>query len=155
MALIFLISFVNCTYYYYKMPFKMQVWDRQNSLITFPGSLWNPNIIMPIESVNFAYSDPNESGTGAFELGIARPERITTYFRPHMAGDCYLALSLLLWYMDRNRPLPPGTAFDPYRQKDFERRKAEGVPEPLFPSRIPTPEATPAQQAERERIGGW
>ncbi len=63
--------------------------------------------------------------------------------------------NFLVWYMDKNRPLPPGTAFDPYRQRDFERRKAEGFPKPLFPSEIPTPEATPEQQAERKRIGGW
>lgn len=63
--------------------------------------------------------------------------------------------ALMVWYMDKNRPLPPGTAFDPYRQKDFERRKAAGFPKPLFPSKIATPEATPEQQAERMRIGGW
>ncbi len=63
--------------------------------------------------------------------------------------------NFLVWYMDKNCPLPPGTAFDPYRQRDFERRKAEGFPKPLFPSNIPTPEATMEQQAERERIGGW
>jgi hypothetical protein len=60
-----------------------------------------------------------------------------------------------VWYMDKNRPLPPGDAFDPYREKDFERRKAEGFPKPLYKSNIPTPEFTKAQQQERERIGGW
>ena len=63
--------------------------------------------------------------------------------------------SFMVWYMDKNRPLPPGTAFDSYRQEDFERRKAEGFPKPLYSSEIPTPEATPEQQTERERIGGW
>ncbi|WP_199271504.1 hypothetical protein [Cellulophaga sp. L1A9] len=57
--------------------------------------------------------------------------------------------------MDKNRPLPPGDAFDEYRLQDFERRKAEGFPRPGYPSTIPTPEATPEQQAEREKIGGW
>ena len=57
--------------------------------------------------------------------------------------------------MDKNRPLPPGTAFDPYREKDFERRKAEGFPKPLYPSNITTNEATREQQKERELIGGW
>jgi len=33
--------------------------------------------------------------------------------------------SFYVWYMDKNRPLPPGTAFDPFRQADFERRKSE------------------------------
>ena len=64
-------------------------------------------------------------------------------------------LSFFVWYMDKNRPLPPGKAFDPYRDQDFKRRKAEGFPKPLYPSDIPTPEATPEQQAERKRIGGW
>ena len=61
----------------------------------------------------------------------------------------------VVWYMDKNRPLPPGTAFDPYREADFQRHKAEGFPKPLYGSIIETPEATPEQQAERERIGGW
>ncbi|WP_438710223.1 hypothetical protein ACSTS3_14125 [Aquimarina muelleri] len=63
--------------------------------------------------------------------------------------------SFMVWYMDKNRPLPPGTAFDEYRQQDFERRKEEGFPKPLYPSRFETPEATPAQQRERKKIGGW
>ncbi len=67
----------------------------------------------------------------------------------------YNEWSLYVWYMDKNRPLPPGTAFDAYRQKDFERRKALGFPKPLYPSNVPTPEATEAQQRERLRIGGW
>jgi hypothetical protein len=60
--------------------------------------------------------------------------------------------SLLIWYMDRNRPLPPGTAFDEFRDIDFKRRQEEGFPSPLYKSRIPTPEASPEQQAEREKF---
>ena len=41
--------------------------------------------------------------------------------------------------------------FDPYRQQDFERKKAAGFPPPLYKSTFPTPEATPQQQAEREK----
>ena len=59
----------------------------------------------------------------------------------------YDKMTLFAWYIDKNRPLPPGT--------DFDRRKAEGFPKPLYSSDIPTPEATKEQQAERERIGGW
>ncbi len=40
---------------------------------------------------------------------------------------------------------------DPFREVDFRRRKAEGFPPPLFCSCIPTPEATPEQQAERDK----
>ncbi len=67
------------------------------------------------------------------------------------AGGYENAWSFMVWYMDKNRPLPPGSAFDEYREIDFERRKAEGFPPPLFPSRFPIPEATPEQQAERNR----
>ena len=63
--------------------------------------------------------------------------------------------SFMVWYMDKNRPLPPGTAFDAYRQQDFERRKAEGFPPPLYPSIFDTKEATAEQQAQRKKIGGW
>ena len=63
--------------------------------------------------------------------------------------------SFMVWYMDKNRPLPTGSIFDEYREQDFQRRKAEGFPKPLYPSRFETPEATPAQQRERKKIGGW
>ena len=49
--------------------------------------------------------------------------------------------------MDKNRPLPPGEAFDPYRKKDFQRRKAEGFPPPLYPSYIDTPEDSESQKS--------
>ena len=64
-------------------------------------------------------------------------------------------ISFFFWYMDKNRPLPPDKSFDAHRQADFERRKAEGFPRPLYPSDVPTPEYTEEQQRERERIGGW
>jgi len=63
--------------------------------------------------------------------------------------------SFYIWYMDKNRPFPPGEAFRKYRQEDFERRKTEGFLKPLYPSIIKTPEATKEQQTEREHIGGW
>ncbi len=63
--------------------------------------------------------------------------------------------SFYVWYMDKNRPLPPGTAFDEYRDEDFERRKAAGFPKPLFESDIETSEATERQQIERKKIAGW
>ncbi|MFL0102069.1 hypothetical protein V2751_14470, partial [Tenacibaculum maritimum] len=63
--------------------------------------------------------------------------------------------SFMVWYMDKNRPLPPGSAFDAYREQDYQRRKAAGFPKPLYPSKIATPEATKEQQAARKRIGGW
>ncbi|GAA0723991.1 hypothetical protein GCM10009430_28060 [Aquimarina litoralis] len=63
--------------------------------------------------------------------------------------------SFYVWYMDKNRPLPPVDVFDQFRQQDYERRKASGFPKPLYPSDIKTPETTKEQQKERETIGGW
>ena len=48
--------------------------------------------------------------------------------------------SFYMWYMDKNSPLPNGSLLDPYREKDYLRRKAEGFPAPLYPATIDTPE---------------
>jgi len=83
-----------------------------------------------------------------------KPRKLTLLYTFY-GREPYKDWSFYVWYMDKNRPLPPGTAFDPYRQQDFERRKAEGFPKPLYESNVPTPEATPEQQKERLLIGGW
>jgi hypothetical protein len=75
---------------------------------------------------------------------------IDNYPIEKLAIDANTNWAFYVWYMDKNRPLPPGSVFDEFRQTDFERRKAEGFPAPLFKSTIPTPEATHEQQAERE-----
>nr|BFF39931.1 hypothetical protein BACY1_17360 [Tenacibaculum mesophilum] len=137
------------------MPYKESLWNREDGLVTFPGFIWHQNITMPIDKVIFSMSSPSVQGGGAFNLQIVRPDKTYSLFLCTLGNNCYEDLSFFLWYMDKNRPLPPGTAFDKYRQADYERRKAAGFPKPLFPSSIPTPEATPEQQAERERIGGW
>ncbi|WP_195715311.1 hypothetical protein [Ancylomarina sp. 16SWW S1-10-2] len=76
---------------------------------------------------------------------------IIPFFDRYYEDKIIEALSIFVWYMDKNRPLPPGTEFDKFRQKDFERRKAEGFHLPLFKSMIPTPESTKEQQTEREK----
>jgi hypothetical protein len=53
---------------------------------------------------------------------------------------------MYVWYMDKNRPLPPGDVFDAYREKDYLRRRAEGFPPPLYESIIDTPEWEGAYQ---------
>ena len=53
----------------------------------------------------------------------------------------YISMSYYVWYMDRNRPLPPGSALDDYRESDYLRRRSESFPFPQYMSAIPTPEA--------------
>lgn len=154
-TLSFLLGVIFFVVYYYTAPYKEFICNRKDGLLTYPGFMWQKNITMPINRVIFTMSGPSVQGTGAFNLLIERPDRFYSKYLASMNNNCYVDLSFYLWYMDKNRPLPPGTAFDPYREEDFERRKSEGFPKPLFPSSISTPEATPEQQAERLMIGGW
>lgn len=142
--------------YLFTKPKKEKILNRRDNLFTMPGFYWQKNITMPFDKVEFAYSTGGEDGMGAFLLEAIRPNKWQTFVPFGYSGkECYESMSFITWYMDKNRPLPPGTAFDPYREQDFERRKAEGFPKPLYPSKIQTPEATKEQQAERKRIGGW
>lgn len=156
---LFILSFVLTvffTVYLFTMPKKEYILSRKDGLITFPGFYWQPNITMQFDDMIFAYSTGGEDGTGGFNLQAIRPTKGYTFCFFVIAGPtCYADMSFITWYMDKNRPLPPGDAFDPYRQQDFERRKAAGFPKPLYFSKVPTPEATPEQQDERKRIGGW
>ena len=148
-------GFIYFVFYYFKTPLKEKILNREESLITFPGFMWKNNITMSIHDVEFTYSQPSAQGIGAYQLRIVRPDKIFSGGIFGFGGTCYEDLSFILWYMDKNRPLPPGNIFDEFRKRDFERRKAAGFPKPLFPSRFDTPEATLEQQAERVRIGGW
>ncbi len=142
--------------YGFTIPKKEHILNRKDGLITMTGFLWQKNITMEFKKVEFAYSTGGDNVIGAFELEAIRPNKWQTFDMFSIVGaECYEQMSFITWYMDKNRPLPPSTALDKYRQQDFERRKAEGFPKPLYPSNIPTPEATPEQQAERRRIGGW
>ena len=142
--------------YLFTKPKKERILNRRDGLVTMTGFFWQKNITMEFKKVEFSYSTGGEDGTGAFNLECIRPNKWKTFDDFSSAGlNCYQGISFITWYMDKNRPLPPGPVFDEFRDKDFERRKAAGFPKPLSPSIIPTPEATPEQQAERERIGGW
>ncbi|WP_417786017.1 hypothetical protein [Tenacibaculum sp.] len=156
-SIISLLGFLFFVTYYFTMPLKENIFNREDGIITIPGFMWYKNITMPVEKIIFTMSGPSSlQGGSAFRLLIERPDMLYTKYDCFFGGEnCYQDLSFLLWYMDKNRPLPPGDAFDAYREQDFERRKAAGFPKPLFPSHFDTPEATPEQQAERKRIGGW
>ncbi|OEK09833.1 hypothetical protein A8C32_09995 [Flavivirga aquatica] len=139
-----------CILYYFTMPKKENIMDRMRGTITFTGSFWGKNITMPFNKVIFHFSTGGDNMVGAYMLQIVRPTNLT-FCMSNYGSDCYESISGIVWYMDKNRPLPPGTAFDPYRDADFERRKAEGFPPPLYPSQVPTPEATKEQQKERDK----
>lgn len=55
-------------------------------------------------------------------------------------ADIFRYWSFIVWYMDKNRPLPTGEIFDPYREADYERRRLEGFPKPLYSSQLSIPQ---------------
>ncbi|MBL3658288.1 hypothetical protein [Fulvivirga sediminis] len=141
--------------YHYIAPKRYFIANRQTGMLKLPTSEKK-------EAIWVAFDD----GFGFEKTVYASSFYTTLYFitKPEIKPSLSFSLALfetedywnfIVWYMDKNRPLPPGKAFDPYREQDFERRKAAGFPKPLYPSSIPTPEFTEAQQKERKRIGGW
>ena len=135
-------------------PYKELILNREEGTISMPRAFKKENLVISFEE-----------GEGIVKFtagGGAAPDVYLVFLHKnrkkggHLShSDIYTFWEFVVWYMDKNRPLPPGTAFDPYREADFQRRKAEGFPKPLYKSYIPTPEATRRQQLERERIGKW
>lgn len=114
---------------------KRYIFDRKNGTVTYPAFGWFNSITQPFDQTIFILAQVGPfGGKGADFLAILRPDGWTrTVINSKQVHKFF---SLYVWYMDRNRPLPPGTAFDPYREKDYERRKKEGFPAPLYPSNL-------------------
>jgi len=154
--LIFAIPAILTVLYGFVAPKKKMILDRVQGQITLARPLFYSH-----KTISF------EQGVGLITYYSSTPGLIHSHLafmnqinRPRYGGkisehELEKYWSFTVWYMDKNRPLPPGSAFDAFREKDFERRKAEGFPKPLYPSNIETPEHTKEQQALRKKIGGW
>ena len=123
--------------YNFTHPKKILILDRLNGIITFPGFLYGKAITMPFEEVLAEVR--GGYGAGMATLALLHQNKLTAY-SAILESTPLQSWSFIVWYMDKNRPLPPGKVFDPYRQKDYERRKKEGFPKPLYQSWIATPE---------------
>ncbi len=138
--------------YAFLVPKKEIILNRMEGLITYPDWFFLKSHTRPFKDIKaFWTSTGGASGALGQRLVTTPPNSkraIDLRMHPGLFDHSW---SLIVWYMDKNRPLPPGSAYDEYREKDFERRKAEGFPPPLFPSRFPILEATPEQQAERDK----
>ncbi len=144
-----------------KMPENEYItFDRLNSLLTMPKMNHVDYFTIPfnhLKAIRRAMARSRYTYMGK-ELHFFndtrpwRPWRGDNYLILKLYGEVYNRWSFYVWYMDKNRPLPPLPFFDDYREKDFERRKSEGFPPPLFKSLVPTPEATPQQQAIRDNF---
>ena len=133
-----ILSFLIGTFYFiytYTHPKKILILDRLNGLITYPGILYSKPITKSFDKVSAILCGGGRNG----------PLRIALLYKYKLMGydvilgdDPIKDWSFMVWYMDRNRPLPTGKIFDPYRKTDYERRKAEDFPEPLYESWIIT-----------------
>ncbi len=146
---------MSIAYYQWKfIPIKTMTLDRQQGLITYPRAFRSrAHHTCRFNDISAYWtSTPTSSGVVIFNMFVkdTRTGRVSTPVPRLFAYEFEKGWAFFVWYMDKNRPLPPGLAFDPYREQDFQRRKAEGFPPPLYRSAIPTPEATPEQQRERE-----
>jgi len=154
------ITYNYCGKYQVTPDYCSMLLDRDNTLITLPKIGDREYLKIPFEHLRVSIHAIGGSATtySGQKLWFYR-DYSSNIVKRHNAyisrGGFYPSTpqqdwSFYVWYMDKNRPLPPGTAFDEYREKDFDRRKNEGFPPPLFKSLVPTPEATPAQQLVRE-----
>ncbi|CAA0221474.1 hypothetical protein [Tenacibaculum maritimum] len=155
MVTAFGLSGVLTIIYGFVAPIKYLVFDRINGIIVMPRN-FRTTVEIPFKTGHARQGYMNSSpGVISSMLGFVSSkdkDRVGGLLTEHCIEDFW---SFTVWYMDKNRPLPPGSAFDAYREQDYQRRKAAGFPKPLYPSKIATPEATKEQQAARKRIGGW
>ncbi|NDV95069.1 hypothetical protein D0T84_09075 [Dysgonomonas sp. 521] len=116
-------------------PKRLFTFDRLNGTITYPETQAN--------SINSIYFKDSEwvkkySFAGRFYIGdclaLVQSNEYSTVTL--LYNDFYSEWSYLVWFMDKNRPLPPGTIFDSIRKADYNRRKTDGFPPPLYNATI-------------------
>ena len=146
-AIVTLLGLLYISYNYLVKNNKKLILDRNKNLLQYPDFFLKSPIVTKFENTVAILG--GSGSYGALILKLRQTSFFTNYHINNFAPLKYW--SFMVWYMDKNRPLPPGNAFDEYRERDFQRRKAEGFPSPLYPSFVPTPEATPEQQAERDK----
>ncbi len=133
-------------YIYLKKNKKLFILDRENGLMSYPNFLFFKPVVTKFTHAAIFIGSVGRYGIPALKL--KHPNKLTSYSFSMLNVHFW---SFMVWYMDKNRPLPPGDVFNAYRNKDFERRKLEGFLKPLYRSALPTPEATPEQQLERDQ----
>ncbi|SIR09864.1 hypothetical protein SAMN05920897_1403 [Alkalispirochaeta americana] len=132
---------------------KHYVFDRLNQTVTLPtGLLHKPKTYRFTDLFPAVGSVWSQFGPMGVHLALS----VRKWGYGHIVGiekKPWESWSWLVWYMDKNRPLPPGTALDPYREKDRHRRKQEGNPEPLFPMEYKAVEGLKQYNYERKQQG--
>lgn len=126
---------------------KRFVFNRKTGEVTYPRVFGLGSYTRPFSEVNFILARLGMRASERKSLAILHPNGVTRTFINYQYPERFL--SFYVWYMDKNRPLSPGTAFDPYRERDYDRRKAEGFPAPLYTSIIDTLEWEPGDDLKK------
>lgn len=114
-------------------PTEIFIFDRQKGTVTYPTGFMRKRTL-PFSQAVFIHGYLQN---GAQYIGIRHANGVTwSNLAFDFNIDAEIIWSFLVWYMDKNRPLPPGEELNTYRQEDYERRKAEGFPKPLYMAKI-------------------
>ena len=108
----------------------------------FRGWIKGQTLIFPFTDKAITVS----GGMGSSSLDIKAPNGRSMLL---MSYNMRKEFSFLLWYMDKNRPLPPSKRLDKYRENDYKRRKAEGFPKPLRNAKIRIPKEVVPEEWDR------
>ena len=125
----FLIS-IFLILYYYKIGTPKIIFNRENGTVTFPEGFKKRPKTYNFDDTVF-YVGYGTAQLGARHLGIRVRGGKKGYIVASMTAEN--AGAFYTWYMDKNRPLPPGDRFDGYRKEDAKRLRDLGYPEPLYP----------------------
>lgn len=99
-------------------PSRRFVLDRMKGTVTFPRHLFFPRCTIPFSKVIPGYSNGN--------LGFAHP--YSGIVIPVLGAYDSGWWSFYVLYMDKNRPLPQGDTFDPYREKGLFTPEGRRIP---------------------------
>lgn len=110
------------------------IFNRLDGTLTMRSSVlnWIPKTItIPFEETRIGISGTPIAKSVNVRLPNSKFRHLTIMMVRDFIDETNF-MSFIVWYMDRNRPLPLGEDLDPYREKDYQRRKAEGFPLPLY-----------------------
>ena len=113
--------------YNFTHPQKILILDRLNGIITFPGFLYGKAITMPFEEVLAAVK--GGYGAGSPTLAILRKNKLTsTSYDFDLQFSPIQSWSFMVWYMDKNRPLPQEKCSTPIAKKTRSAAKKKDSP---------------------------
>ncbi len=146
---------------FFTMPKKYWVFNRRSQIVTVPGRYYKKGHDIPVDEMRIETRMSGSATTGptrVYPVAIVPSNIVERILKINIisletlnqAKNLYKLWSYYTWYMDENRPLPPGKIFDHCREREFKDRKKRGFPMPMYYSLFPTPEANETFQNERD-----